>query len=117
MQSRRAEVRSKVLHMKEEELKKKITTWLKEGSPLIVLDNISGRIEYPLHSPGYKLPIPGVIDSLVEIQRAGIMTIRHGVTTGNNIMLGGDLPRRCYSITLESVWAQTMAGETEIQAR
>ncbi len=91
--------------MKEEEFEKKITTWLKEGSPLIVLDNISGKIDSP--SLARVLTADSWSDRLLGGNTEGRYYNKSTwVATGNNIMLGGDLPRRCYSITLESVSAR-----------
>jgi hypothetical protein len=83
-----------------EEWKKSITTQLSEGATSIVLDNI----ELPLADPNLAAVLTASIwkdrqlgtNRQIEVPNRSVW-----VATGNNVKLGGDLPRRCYWIRLD----------------
>lgn len=84
---------------REEEFAKLLTTFLLQGQPLIVLDNI----DRPLRSPTLAAcltsdPYAGRVlghSSAPSVPNAAVYC-----ATGNNIAVGGDLARRCYRIRL-----------------
>ncbi len=85
----------------DEELQKAITSLLIEGATIITIDNITGRLQSRhldavLTSDMWRGRILGVSKMTLVPQRATWLA------TGNNIKLGGDLPRRCYRIRLDA---------------
>ena len=85
----------------EDEWRKRITATLLEGATMITIDNLEGKLESPsvasaLTSPSWKDRILGVTKNAELPQRASWLA------TGNNIVLGGDLPRRCYLIRIDA---------------
>jgi len=85
----------------EDEWRKRITATLLEGDTLITIDNLEGKLESAsvasvLTSPTWKGRILGVSKTAELPQRASWLA------TGNNIVLGGDLPRRCYLIRIDA---------------
>jgi hypothetical protein len=84
-----------------DELQKSITALLMEGATIIVIDNIIERLQSKhldavLTSDTWRSRILGVSKMTKVPQRAT------WIATGNNIRLGGDLPRRCYRIRLDA---------------
>ena len=89
----------------EEEWRKRITTLLLDGQPVVLLDNIEGTLQ----SPSLAAAITAAIwqDRLLGHNRQATLTVRvTWLATGNNIKLGGDLQRRCYWIRLDARSAQ-----------
>lgn len=91
----------------DEEMRKKITSILEQGSTMVVIDNVATVIEsaalaLALTSRIWKDRLLGGNKSITVSQRAT------WVATGNNIRLGGDIPRRCYWIRMD---AQTSRPE------
>ncbi len=85
----------------EDEMQKLITALLMEGTAIITLDNISGRLQSQhldavLTSDLWRGRILGVSKTIQLPQRAT------WIATGNNIKVGGDLARRCYRIRLDA---------------
>jgi hypothetical protein len=85
----------------EDEWRKRITATLLEGATMITIDNLEGKLDSPsvasvLTSPSWKDRILGVSKSAELPHRASWLA------TGNNIVLGGDLPRRCYLIRIDA---------------
>ena len=85
----------------DEELQKLITSLLIEGTTIITIDNITGRLQSRhldavLTSDMWRGRILGVSKTTLVPQRATWLA------TGNNIKLGGDLARRCYRIRLDA---------------
>jgi hypothetical protein len=85
----------------EDEWRKRITATLLEGATMITIDNLEGKLDSPsvasvLTSPSWKDRILGVSKSAELPQRASWLA------TGNNIVLGGDLPRRCYLVRIDA---------------
>ena len=89
----------------EEEWRKRIFSLLREGRTLIVFDNVSIRIwsdtlAAALTSYTFSDRILGQSRTDEVPQRATWLA------TGNNIALGGDLPRRCYWIRMDAKQSQ-----------
>jgi hypothetical protein len=84
-----------------DELQKSITALLMEGATIIIIDNITERLQSKhldavLTSDIWRSRILGASKMTRVPQRAT------WIATGNNIRLGGDLPRRCYRIRLDA---------------
>lgn len=94
----------------EEELEKKITSFLLAGMDFVVWDNVEGVIRSPnlaaaltaTHWQGRMLG---------RSERVSVPNRATWVATGNNMDVGGDLARRCYHIRLDArqprPWART----------
>ncbi len=85
----------------EEELQKLITSLLIEGTTIITIDNITGRLQSrhldaALTSDMWRGRILGASKMALVPQCAT------WIATGNNIKVGGDLVRRCYRIRLDA---------------
>lgn len=86
---------------KEDEWRKRITSILSDGLPLVVIDNLEAVFNSPtlcalLTSENWSDRILG---------RNEIVNLQHRtcwLATGNNIRLAGDLPRRCYKVRLDA---------------
>lgn len=81
--------------------KKEITSLLLQGRQVITVDNIEGRLFSPslaavLTASLWEDRILGQSKSATLIHRAV------WIGTGNNIRLGGDLPRRCYWVRMDA---------------
>lgn len=85
----------------EDEWRKQLTTALMSGCALVIIDNITRRLDNG-----------DLCKCLTETQHADRAFRTHEkitlpvkcsfVATGNNIALGGDMPRRCYWIRLDA---------------
>jgi hypothetical protein len=93
----------------EDEWRKRIAATLADGATIIIIDNLQGRLRsaslnLTLTSHTVQERILGQSKNGTYAQRATWMV------TGNNIQLGGDLPRRCYWIRLDALndkpWAR-----------
>jgi putative DNA primase/helicase len=85
----------------EEEMRKRITSMLIGGQSVVLFDNIEGLLQSPSLAAAITAPVWQ--DRLLGHNRQ--VTLESRVTwlaTGNNIRLGGDLARRCYSIRLDA---------------
>lgn len=85
----------------DEEWRKQITAKLLGGSTLITIDNIEGALYAP--SLARALTAYTWSDRVLGLSRSA--TVAQNATwmaTGNNIILRGDLPRRCVSIRLDA---------------
>jgi hypothetical protein len=85
----------------DDEWRKRIASTLAEGATIITIDNIkailqSASLDSALTSHTVKERILGESRNGVYAQRATWMA------TGNNIRVGGDLPRRCYWIRMDA---------------
>jgi hypothetical protein len=85
----------------DDEWRKRIASTLSEGATIITIDNIKARLQaasldLALTSHTIKERVLGESRNGVYAQRATWMA------TGNNIQLGGDLPRRCYWIRMDA---------------
>ena len=94
----------------DEELRKRITAILLQGEKIIVFDNLSTTLTSSLLSQA--LTSNHWSDRILGYsQMMNIEPHVTWVTTGNNITLGGDLPRRCYPIKLDPKVAQPWKRE------
>jgi hypothetical protein len=89
----------------DDEWRKRIASTLAEGATIIVIDNVKGTIasaslDAALTSFVVKERILGRSKNGIYPQRATWMA------TGNNLQVGGDLPRRCYWIRMDAHTAQ-----------
>ncbi|GCE18664.1 hypothetical protein [Dictyobacter kobayashii] len=85
----------------DDEWRKRIASTLSEGATIIIIDNIKAKIQAAsldtaLTSSTVKERILGQSKNGVYAQRATWMA------TGNNIQIGGDLPRRSYWIRMDA---------------
>jgi len=85
----------------EEEWRKTLSAVLLAGGPLTIFDNIT----YRLDSPSLALAVTASTWTDRILGQSRTITVPQRTTwiaTGNNIMLGGDIPRRCYWIRLDA---------------
>jgi hypothetical protein len=85
----------------DEEWRKQITAKLSAGGTMVTVDNVEGALYAPslaraLTARTWTDRILGRSETVTVSQRAT------WVATGNNIVLRGDLPRRCYWIRLDA---------------
>ncbi len=85
----------------DDEWRKRISATLADGATIIVIDNVRSRLQsaaldLALTSHTVQERILGQSKNGVYAQRATWMA------TGNNIQLGGDMPRRCYWIRMDA---------------
>ena len=85
----------------DEEWRKQITAKLAAGGTMVTVDNVEGALFAPslaraLTARTWTDRILGRSESITLSQRAT------WIATGNNIILRGDLPRRCYWIRLDA---------------
>jgi hypothetical protein len=85
----------------DEEWRKQITSKLAAGGTMITIDNVEGALFAPslaraLTARTWTDRILGRSETVTVSQRAT------WIATGNNIILRGDLPRRCYWIRLDA---------------
>jgi hypothetical protein len=83
------------------EWRKSITSTLQYGRNLVIVDNVESKMQ--------AAPLAALLTSQSWTDRilgcTEIVTLPHFATwicTGNNVLLGGDLPRRCYWIRLDA---------------
>lgn len=85
----------------EEEWEKKLSSHLLAGRSLCVIDNIEGK----LYSDTLSRYLTSTYVSIRPLGRSADIILANNMTfiaTGNNIRLGGDMPRRCYWIRLDT---------------
>jgi Bifunctional DNA primase/polymerase, N-terminal len=85
----------------DEEVRKQITSALRAGSPVITIDNVSGDLSAPslaraLTAEIWEDRLLGRSEQVKLPQRATWLA------SGNNLKLGGDIPRRSYWIRLDA---------------
>jgi len=95
----------------EEEWRKKITATLRSGSTIIPIDNVEGVLDsaslaMALTSEVWKDRVLGRSEMIDIPQRAT------WIATGNNLTVGKDMGRRCYSIRLDAGTEQPWMGRT-----
>ena len=84
-----------------EEWRKKITSTLLQGTTIIIIDNVDSRLD----SGDLASALTKPTWSDRRLGRNEMISVPQNSTwmaNGNNIQLGGDLPRRCYWIRLDS---------------
>ena len=92
------------------EWKKTITSTLRQGRTVAIVDNVEQKLFVP--------SLAGVLTSSVWTDRllgySENITLPHRLVwlvTGNNVQLGGDLPRRCYWIRMDAKSARPWQRE------
>ena len=88
-----------------EEMRKKVTSYLRADANVIVIDNITDELNSDVLASA--LTTTEWVDRL--LCRSEVLRLPQRATwiaNGNNIHLGGDLPRRCYSIQLDAEMSQ-----------
>lgn len=85
----------------DEEWRKQITSSLRSGATVIMVDNLEGRLDSP--SLARALTAPVWADRVLATNDMIYLAVRVSyIVTGNNITLGGDMPRRCYLVRLDA---------------
>lgn len=85
----------------DEELRKLLTTFVMSGTELVVFDNVEQRVAWPslsrfLTALEWQDRLLGRSEKISFPNRSVLMM------TGNNVRLGGDMPRRTYWVRLDS---------------
>jgi hypothetical protein len=96
----------------DEEFRKRLTSVLMDGPTVVTIDNIENKLSSPsfasvLTAHNWHDRMLGSTSMVTLPQRAT------WIATGNNIKLGGDMPRRCYWIRLDSQLARPWQRPTE----
>lgn len=95
----------------EDEWKKSITSTLLRGEPVVTIDNIEGRFYAP--SLAIVLTASQWQDRILGRNENVVLPIRTTfIGSGNNIQLGGDLPRRCVWIRMNAKMARPWLRDT-----
>jgi len=88
-----------------EEWRKKITTALSAGASVVVIDNVSRRLDSD--SLCQAITATTIADRVFRTFERIVLPVKCAwIATGNNIQLGGDMPRRCYWIRLDAKESQ-----------
>ncbi|MFC1910631.1 hypothetical protein ACFLXC_05035 [Chloroflexota bacterium] len=85
----------------EDEFEKKLNAHLLEGRSLCVIDNVDGKLQ----SDTLARFLTSLYISVRPLGQSADLRLRNSLTyivTGNNIQLGGDLPRRCFWLRLNA---------------
>jgi 5S rRNA maturation endonuclease (ribonuclease M5) len=84
-----------------EEWRKQLTSFLIEAPPLVVIDNVTARLD----SGDLSKVITGEIHRdrvLGKSQTVSVPVRCSWIATGNNLQLGGDMARRCYWVRMDA---------------
>jgi hypothetical protein len=88
-----------------EEWRKKITTALSTGTTMVVIDNVVRRLDSDALCMA--LTATTISDRQFRTFDRIVLPVKCAwIATGNNIQLGGDMPRRCYWIRLDAKESQ-----------
>jgi hypothetical protein len=88
-----------------EEWRKKITTALSTGTNVVLIDNVIRRLD----SDALCMALTAITisDRVFRTFERIVLPVKCAwIATGNNIQLGGDMPRRCYWIRLDAKESQ-----------
>ncbi|MBZ5592778.1 MAG: hypothetical protein LAP39_11115 [Acidobacteriia bacterium] len=84
-----------------EEWRKQLTSVLREGSAIVILDNVKYRLDSADLCKALTETIHG--DRILGQSQIINLPVRcTWIATGNNIQLGGDMPRRCYWVRMDA---------------
>ena len=84
-----------------EEWRKQLTSVLREGSTVVVIDNVNYRLDSGDLCKALTETTHG--DRILGQTQTINLPVRCAwIVTGNNIQLGGDMPRRCYWIRMDA---------------
>lgn len=98
----------------EEEWEKKLSSHLLAGRSSCVIDNIEGK----LYSDTLSRYLTSTHVSIRPLGRSADIILTNNMTfiaTGNNIRLGGDMPRRCYWVRLDAGVARPWLREANFK--
>ena len=85
----------------DDEWRKQLTSALLIGATMIIIDNLEGRLDSPSLSRALTAPIWA--DRILKTNTmAHLPNNATWLATGNNISLGGDMPRRCYLVRMDA---------------
>ncbi len=85
----------------EDEARKQITSYLREGVGVIVIDNVRDRLESAQLAKA--LTAVTWADRILGQSQTVVLPVRcTWICTGNNVAVAGDLPRRCYWIRMDA---------------
>lgn len=88
-----------------EEWRKKITTALLNGTNVVLIDNVNHRLDSDALCMA--LTATTISDRVFRTFDRIVLPVKCAwIATGNNIQLGGDMPRRCYWIRLDAKQSQ-----------
>ena len=94
----------------EEEWEKKLSSHLLAGRSFCAIDNIRGK----LYSDTLSRYLTSTKVSIRELGKSSDIRLENNMTivaNGNNVSLGGDMPRRCYQIRLDAMVARPWMRE------
>jgi hypothetical protein len=102
----------------DEEWRKQLTSALLIGATMIIIDNLEGRLDSASLSRALTAPIWAdrilSTNTLVHLPNDATW-----LATGNNIALGGDMPRRCYLVRMDArhpkPWERTGFRHTRLE--
>jgi hypothetical protein len=84
-----------------EEWRKQLTSVLREGSSIVIVDNVSNRLDAADLCKALTETIHG--DRILGLSQTINLPVRcTWIATGNNLQLGGDMPRRCYWVRMDA---------------
>jgi hypothetical protein len=84
-----------------EEWRKQLTSVLREGSSIVIIDNVSTRLDAADLCKALTETIHG--DRILGLSQTINLPVRcTWIATGNNLQLGGDMPRRCYWVRMDA---------------
>ncbi|MEJ7608075.1 MAG: hypothetical protein WKF37_17855, partial [Bryobacteraceae bacterium] len=84
-----------------EEWRKQLTSVLRDGSAIVVIDNVNCRLDSGDLCKALTASIHG--DRILGQSQTINLPVRCAwIVTGNNIQLGGDMPRRCYWVRMDA---------------
>jgi len=85
----------------DDEWRKQITTALLSGTSVVVIDNVNRRLDNPDLCKA--LTETTHADRAFRTHQKLVLPVKSTwIATGNNIQLGGDMPRRCYWVRLDA---------------
>jgi hypothetical protein len=85
----------------EDEWRKQLTSVLREGSAIVIIDNVKYRLDAADLCKALTETIHG--DRILGLSQTINLPVRcTWIATGNNIQLGGDMPRRCYWVRMDA---------------
>lgn len=104
----------------DDEWRKKITSLLLKGPPLVLLDNIPDNATIDAAPLAALLTADMWSDRLLSKNDIVELPARSiWVATGNNVRVAGDMPRRCYTIRMdansERPWTRTRFRHADLQ--
>ncbi|MGA7410604.1 MAG: hypothetical protein WBW33_08960, partial [Bryobacteraceae bacterium] len=88
-----------------EEWRKQLTSVLREGSPIVIIDNVNYRLDSADLCKALTETTHG--DRILGQSQTINLPVRCAwIATGNNLQLGGDMPRRCYWVRMDAKCAR-----------